>query len=181
MLSSVSFPAERFVVDGIIRACLHVAGHSRSQSPRFFWSRGRRNTVKPSGSGDENGTQKWWERSKWGSDSGNVSRTKVIEIKYFSANITVIHTENCKLMLNLNCSPRELQKIIIQNCRQGNTIDRAGTLPLNGAGQSRGTKTPALLVSKKPTGKRQTKSCAALCPVFWLIYLLFSLIRLNFA
>ena len=49
------------------------------------------------------------------SDSGNVSRTMIIEIKYFSANNTVIHTENCKLMLNLNCSRREFQKIIVQN------------------------------------------------------------------
>ena len=34
-------------------------GHSRSQSPRFFWSRGQRNEwcVKPSGSGDENATE----------------------------------------------------------------------------------------------------------------------------
>ena len=49
------------------------------------------------------------------SDSGNVSRTMVIEIKHFSANNRVIHTANCKLILNLNCSPRELQNSGIED------------------------------------------------------------------
>ena len=49
------------------------------------------------------------------SDSGNVSRTMVIEIKYFSANNRVIHTENCKFILSLNCSPRELQNCGIED------------------------------------------------------------------
>jgi len=40
----------------------------------------------------------------------------VIEIKYISAKIAVIHTENCKLSLNLSCSPRELQKMIMEKC-----------------------------------------------------------------
>ena len=41
--------------------------------------------------------------------SEKVSRTMVLEIKYVNA---VIHTENSKLLLDLNCSPKELEKIV---------------------------------------------------------------------
>ncbi len=51
------------------------------------------------------------------SSASDFSRLMVIEIKYFSTNNTVIHTENCKLLLNLDCSStRELQKLIVQHC-----------------------------------------------------------------
>ena len=43
-------------------------------------------------------------------------RIMIIEIKYFSTNNTVLHTENCKLQLDLNCSPRELRRLIVQQC-----------------------------------------------------------------
>ena len=46
-------------------------------------------------------------REQNGARPGNVSRTMVIEIKYFSANNAVIH---------LNRTPRDLEMIIIQNC-----------------------------------------------------------------
>ena len=39
--------------------------------------------------------------------SEKVSRKMVLEIKYVYA---VIHTENSKLLLDLNCSPKELEK-----------------------------------------------------------------------
>ena len=39
--------------------------------------------------------------------SEKVSRKMVLEIKYVNA---VIHTENSKLLLDLNCSPKELEK-----------------------------------------------------------------------
>ena len=41
--------------------------------------------------------------------SEKVSRTMVLEINYVNA---VIHTENSKLLLDLNCSPKELEKIV---------------------------------------------------------------------
>ena len=41
--------------------------------------------------------------------SEKVSRKMVLEIKYVNA---VIHTENSKLLLDLNCSPKELEKIV---------------------------------------------------------------------
>ena len=40
--------------------------------------------------------------------SEKVSRKMVLEIKYVNANNAVIHTENSKLLLDLNCSPKEL-------------------------------------------------------------------------
>ena len=39
--------------------------------------------------------------------SEKVSRKMVLEIKYINANNAVIHTENSKLLLDLNCSPNE--------------------------------------------------------------------------
>ena len=44
--------------------------------------------------------------------SEKVSRKMVLEIKYVNA---VIHTENSKLLLGLNCSPKELEK---NSCKQ---------------------------------------------------------------
>ena len=40
--------------------------------------------------------------------SEKVSRKMVLEIKYVNANNAVIYTENSKLLLDLNCSPKEL-------------------------------------------------------------------------
>jgi len=37
-------------------------------------------------------------------------------INYIDAKNAAIHTENCKLSLNLSCSPRELQKMIMDKC-----------------------------------------------------------------
>ena len=39
--------------------------------------------------------------------SKKVSRKMLLEIKYVNANYAVIHTENSKLLLDLNCSPKE--------------------------------------------------------------------------
>ena len=47
--------------------------------------------------------------------SEKVPRKMVLEIKYVNANNAVIHTENSKLLLDLNCSPKELEKNI---CKQ---------------------------------------------------------------
>ena len=40
----------------------------------------------------------------------------VLEIKYVNANNTVIHTENSKLLLDLNCNPKELEKTVVNSC-----------------------------------------------------------------
>ena len=45
--------------------------------------------------------------------SEKVSRKMVLEIKYVNA---VIHTENSKLLLDLNCSPKELEKTVVNSC-----------------------------------------------------------------
>lgn len=37
-------------------------------------------------------------------------RTMIIEMKYFSTNNTVIHTENCKITVDLNFSPGDLRR-----------------------------------------------------------------------
>ena len=42
-----------------------------------------------------------------------VSRKMVLEIKYVNA---VIHTENSELFLDLNCSPKELEKTVRNSC-----------------------------------------------------------------
>ena len=42
-----------------------------------------------------------------------VSRKMVLEIKYVNA---VIHTENSKLLLVLNCSSKELEKTVVNSC-----------------------------------------------------------------
>ena len=39
--------------------------------------------------------------------SEKVSRKMLLDIKYVNANYAVIHTENSKLLLDLNCSPKE--------------------------------------------------------------------------
>ena len=50
--------------------------------------------------------------------SEKVSRTMVLEIKYVNANNAVIHTENSKLLLDLNCSPTELEtkQTVVNSC-----------------------------------------------------------------
>ena len=47
--------------------------------------------------------------------SEKVSRKMVLEIKYVNANDAIIHTENSKLLLNLNFSPKELEKIVVDS------------------------------------------------------------------
>ena len=42
--------------------------------------------------------------------SEEVSRKMVLEIKYVIANNAIRHTENSKLLLDLNCSQKELGK-----------------------------------------------------------------------
>ena len=42
--------------------------------------------------------------------SEKVSRKMVLEIKCVNANNAVINTANSKLLLDLNCSPKELKK-----------------------------------------------------------------------
>ena len=44
--------------------------------------------------------------------SEKVSRKMVLEIKYANA---VIHTKNSKLLLDLNCSPKELEKTVVNS------------------------------------------------------------------
>ena len=48
--------------------------------------------------------------------SEKVSRKMVLESKYVNANNVVIHTENSKLLLDLNCSPKELEKTVVNSC-----------------------------------------------------------------
>ena len=38
------------------------------------------------------------------------TRTVVVEVKYFSTQNVVIHTENCKLDLPLDCSTTQMEK-----------------------------------------------------------------------
>ena len=48
--------------------------------------------------------------------SEKVSRKMVVEIKYVNANNAVIYTENSQLLLDLNCSPKELEKTVVNSC-----------------------------------------------------------------
>ena len=48
--------------------------------------------------------------------SEKVSRKMVLEIKYVNANDAVIHTENSKLLLDLNCRAKELEKTVVTSC-----------------------------------------------------------------
>ena len=45
-----------------------------------------------------------------------VSHKMVLEIKYINANNAIIHTKNSKLLLDLNCSPKELEKTVVNSC-----------------------------------------------------------------
>ena len=47
--------------------------------------------------------------------SEKVSRKMVLEIKHVNANDAVIHAQNSKLLLDLNCSPKELEKIVVDS------------------------------------------------------------------
>ena len=44
------------------------------------------------------------------------TRTVVVEIKYFCTKNVVIHTENCKLNLPLDCSTTQMEKNIRRMC-----------------------------------------------------------------
>ena len=48
--------------------------------------------------------------------SEKVSRIMVLEIHYVNANNAFIHTKNSKLLLDLNCSPKELEKTVVNSC-----------------------------------------------------------------
>ena len=52
----------------------------------------------------------------WKMAAEKVSRKMVLEIKYVNANDSVIHTENSKLLLDLNCSAKELEKTVVNSC-----------------------------------------------------------------
>ena len=57
--------------------------------------------------------------------SEKVSRKMILEIKYVNANNAVIHTENSinsKLLLDLNCSPKELVTGILAKISLGSGI-----------------------------------------------------------
>ena len=54
--------------------------------------------------------------------SEKVSRKMVLEIKYVNANNAFIHTENSKLLLDLNCSPKELVTGILAKISLGTGI-----------------------------------------------------------
>ena len=50
----------------------------------------------------------------WRENTGESLPTEVIEIMYISTNILVIHTENRKSDIPLSCSPKELEKPLLQ-------------------------------------------------------------------
>ena len=50
------------------------------------------------------------------------SRKMVLDIKYVNANNAVKHTENSKLLLDLNFSPKELEKTVVNSCGMGTGI-----------------------------------------------------------
>ena len=54
--------------------------------------------------------------------SEKVSRKMVLEIKYVNANNAVIHNENSKFLLDLNCSPKELVTGILAKISLGTGI-----------------------------------------------------------
>ena len=66
--------------------------------------------------------------------SEKVSRKMVLENKYINANNAVIHNENYKLLLDLNCSPKELVTGILAKISLGTGIwakFRLGTVNRN--------------------------------------------------
>ena len=48
--------------------------------------------------------------------SEKVSRKMVLEITYVNENNAVTHTENSKLLFDLNCSPKKLEKTVVNSC-----------------------------------------------------------------
>ena len=58
--------------------------------------------------------------------SEKVSHKMVLEIKYVNANDAVIHTENSKLLLDLHCSPKELEKIVVDSCKTEHSAAERG-------------------------------------------------------
>ena len=56
--------------------------------------------------------------------SEKVSRKMVLEIKYVNA---VIHTKNSNLLLDLNCSPKELEKkTVVNSCGIEHSVAKRG-------------------------------------------------------
>ena len=56
----------------------------------------------------------------------------VLEIKYVNA---VIHTENSKLLLDLNCSPKELEKTVVNSCGIERSAAKRGFTDHSSAGE----------------------------------------------
>ena len=54
------------------------------------------------------------------------TRTVVVEIKYFCTKNVVIHTENCKLNLPLDCSTTQMEKNIRRMCGINESSRRRG-------------------------------------------------------
>ena len=54
------------------------------------------------------------------------TRTVVVEIKYFCTKNVVIHTENCKLNLPLDCSTTQMEKNIRRMCGIDESSRRKG-------------------------------------------------------
>ena len=54
------------------------------------------------------------------------TRTVVVEIKYFCTKNVVIHTENCKLNLPLDCSTTQMEKNIRRMCGIDESSRRRG-------------------------------------------------------
>ena len=70
------------------------------------------------------------------------TRTVVVEIKYFCTKNVVIHTENCKLNLPLDCSTTQMEKNIRRMCgivkssrrrgfRNGRNVKWQGLIAIN--------------------------------------------------
>ena len=52
--------------------------------------------------------------------------TVVVEVKYFSTKNVVIHTQNCKLELPLDCSTTQMEKTICRMCDMEESSRRGG-------------------------------------------------------
>jgi len=55
------------------------------------------------------------------------THTVVVEVKYFSTQNVVIHTENCKLKLPLDCSTTQMESNIRRLCGIGESSRQGGS------------------------------------------------------
>ena len=97
------------------------------------------------------------------------TRTIVVEIKYFCTKNVVIHTENCKLNLQLDCSTTQMEKNIRRMCGIDESSRRRGFadfalevfyIDFIEAGFSR--KAPFVIRTKDQWEMFQKSSCASL-------------------